>query len=132
MILAVIAGVHALLYAWDAEAARSFFRDVLGLETVDGGDGWLYFALPPAELACHPGPGVIAGREEGRTELYLMCANVEATRRELEAKGAEFVQPIQDQGYGLFTRLKVPGFGELGLYEPRHPSPLPAFREPAA
>jgi catechol 2,3-dioxygenase-like lactoylglutathione lyase family enzyme len=123
----VIAGVHALLYAHDAEAARAFFRDALGLEFIDGGDGWLYFALPPCELACHAGPGIIAGREEGRTELFLMCRDVDATRRDLEATGVEFVEPVVDEGYGLFTRLKVPGFGELGLYEPRHPSPLPAF-----
>ena len=123
----MIAGVHALLYADDAGAARAFFRDVLELEALDGGGDWLYFALPPVELACHPGPGIIAGREEGRTELFLMCKDVEATRRELEAKGVEFVEPIEDEGWGLITRLRVPGFGELGLYEPRHPSPLPAF-----
>jgi catechol 2,3-dioxygenase-like lactoylglutathione lyase family enzyme len=123
----VIAGVHALLYAHDADAARTFFRDVLGLESLDGGDGWLYFALPPVELACHPGAGLIAGREEGRTELFLMCKDVEAARGELEARGVEFVEPVTDEGWGLMTRLKVPGYGELGLYEPRHPSPLPAF-----
>jgi len=124
----VIAGVHALLYAHDAEAARAFFRDVLGLESLDGGDGWLYFVLPPAELACHPGAGIIAGREEGRAELFLMCEDLEATRRELGDKGVEFVEPVEDEGWGLLTRFKVPGFGEIGLYEPRHPSPLPAFR----
>lgn len=124
----MIAGVHALLYAHDAEAARAFFRDVLGLESLDGGDGWLYFVLPPAELACHPGAGIIAGREEGRAELFLMCEDLEATRRELGDKGVEFVEPVEDEGWGLLTRFKVPGFGEIGLYEPRHPSPLPAFR----
>ncbi|MBD0291679.1 MAG: extradiol dioxygenase [Thermoleophilia bacterium] len=123
----MIAGVHALLYSHDAEAARAFFRDVLGLASLDGGDGWLYFLLPPAELACHPGPGVIAGREEGRAEVYLMCHDVVAARGELEARGVEFVEPITDEGWGLLTRLKVPGFGELGLYEPRHPTPLPPF-----
>ena len=123
----MIAGVHALLYADDAEAARAFFRDVLGLEFLDGGDGWLYFVLPPTELAIHPGAGVISGREEGRTELYLMCKDIEATRRELEAKGVEFVEAVTEEDWGLETRLRVPGFGELGLYEPRHPSPLPTF-----
>ncbi len=124
----MIDGVHALLYAHDADAVRAFFRDVLEFPSLDGGDGWLYFALPPVELACHPGPGMIEGREEGRTELFLMCTDVEAARRELEAKGVEFVEPVTDEGWGLSTRMKVPGFGELGLYQPRHPSPLPAFR----
>jgi catechol 2,3-dioxygenase-like lactoylglutathione lyase family enzyme len=115
----MIDGIHALLYAPDAEAARAFFRDVLELPSLDEGDGWLYFALPPAELAFHPG--------DARTELYLMCTDIEATRTKLEAKGVEFSAPVSDQGWGLVTRLKVPGFGELGLYEPRHASPLPAF-----
>jgi catechol 2,3-dioxygenase-like lactoylglutathione lyase family enzyme len=119
----VIAGVHTVLYAHDPEAARAFFRDVLGLDFVDSHGGWLIFALPPGELACH---GTAETTPAG-TELFLMCRNVEATRRELEAKGVEFVEPITDAGYGLVTRLKVPGFGELGLYEPHHLSPLAAF-----
>jgi catechol 2,3-dioxygenase-like lactoylglutathione lyase family enzyme len=123
----MIAAVHTVLYADDAEAARAFFRDVLGMDSVDAGDGWLIFALPPGELACHPGPGRIAGREQGRSELFLICTDVEATRTELEAAGVEFTQPVTDQGYGLVTRFRVPGYGELGLYEPRHASPLAEF-----
>jgi catechol 2,3-dioxygenase-like lactoylglutathione lyase family enzyme len=124
----VIAGAHLLLYAHDAPTARAFFRDVLGLEALEDEGGWMYLVLPPAELAVHPGPGRIGGREEGRAELFLMCHDVQGTRRELEAKGVEFTAPITDEGYGLMTRLRVPGFGPLGLYEPRHASPLPAFR----
>jgi catechol 2,3-dioxygenase-like lactoylglutathione lyase family enzyme len=119
----VIAGVHTILYAHDATAARAFFRDVIGLDSVDAGDGWLIFGLPPGELACHPGPELVGGR----TELFLMCKDIQAARRELEARGVEFVEPVTDRGFGLMTRLTVPGFGELGLYEPRHPSPLPDF-----
>ncbi|HYZ00434.1 MAG TPA: VOC family protein [Candidatus Binatia bacterium] len=124
----MIAGVHTILYAHDADKARAFFRDVLGMPNVDAdGGGWLIFQLPPGELACHPGPGLVEGREEGRTELFLMCHDVESTRRDLEAKGVEFVEPVSDEGYGLMTRLKVPGYGELGLYQPKHPSPLAEF-----
>jgi hypothetical protein len=56
-----------------------------------------------------------------------MCKDLQATRSELETAGAEFTEPIRDEGYGLMTRLRVPGFGELGLYEPRHRSPLAQF-----
>jgi hypothetical protein len=56
-----------------------------------------------------------------------MCTDVAATRAQLEAKGVEFTAPVSDERWGLLTRLKVPGFGELGLYQPRHASPLPAF-----
>jgi catechol 2,3-dioxygenase-like lactoylglutathione lyase family enzyme len=117
----VIQGAHTILYAHDPDAARAFFRDRLGLESVDAGGGWLIFALPPAELACHP------AETGGRAELYLMCTDLEATRRELAAAGVEFVGPVSQEAWGLITRLDVPGYGEIGLYEPRHPSPLPGF-----
>jgi catechol 2,3-dioxygenase-like lactoylglutathione lyase family enzyme len=119
----MIAGAHTILYAHDADAARGFFRDVLGMDSVDAGHGWLIFELPPGELACHP----TEGRPGQRTELYLMCQDVEATRAELESRGVEFVAPVSDEGFGRLTRFRVPGFGELGLYEPRHPSPLAEF-----
>jgi catechol 2,3-dioxygenase-like lactoylglutathione lyase family enzyme len=116
----VITGTHAIVFAQDAAAARAFFADVLGLRAVDAGGGWLIFALPPAELACHP----TAASGSGRHELYLMCDDVVATVAELETKGVEFLAPISDQGFGRMTRMAVPGGGELGLYEPAHPTPL--------
>jgi catechol 2,3-dioxygenase-like lactoylglutathione lyase family enzyme len=114
----VITGAHVTVFAEGADEARAFFRDVLGLETVDAGGGWLIFALPPAEVAMHPAE---AG---GRHELYLMCDDIEATIAELEGKGVEFVGGVSDEGWGLMARMRVPGMGELGLYEPRHPSPV--------
>jgi catechol 2,3-dioxygenase-like lactoylglutathione lyase family enzyme len=116
---AVITGVHAIVFGEDAEAVRAFLRDVLELRSVDAGGGWLIFALPPAELAAHPTEG-----ESGRHELYLMCDDIEATVAELSAKGVEFVRPVSDEGFGLMTAMRVPGGGELALYEPRHPTPL--------
>jgi predicted enzyme related to lactoylglutathione lyase len=116
----VITGTHAIVFAEDAHAARAFFDEVLGLRAVDAGGGWLIFALPPAELACHP----TSPADSGRHQLYLMCDDVEATVADLEAKGVEFAAPISDQGFGRMTRMRVPGGGELGLYQPTHPSPL--------
>jgi catechol 2,3-dioxygenase-like lactoylglutathione lyase family enzyme len=114
----VITGVHALVFSTDAEAVRAFFRDVLGLASVDAGGGWLIFALPPAELAVHP------AEASGAHELYLMCDDIVATVRELEAKGVQFAGPVTEQAFGLATRIRLPGGGELGLYEPRHPTAI--------
>jgi hypothetical protein len=113
----MINGAHAIVFSEDAEADRAFLRDVLGFSWVDAGDGWLIFALPPAELAVHP---TVAGDHH---ELYLMCDDVKATVAELEAKGAELSGPVSDEGFGLVTGIRLPGGGRLGLYEPRHPSP---------
>lgn len=113
----MITAVHAILYARDAEAARAFFRDTLGLTSVDAGEGWLIFALPPAELGIHPADQA----ENGRHQVYLMCEDIERTMSDLIAKGVRFTQPIQDHGWGLLTVMQIPGGGELGIYEPRHP-----------
>jgi len=119
----MITGTHAIIYAEDAEKARAFFRDVLELPNVDAHGGWLIFRLPPAELGIHPAGQVgdpNSGAPSGHHELYLMCDDVKATVAELTAKGVEFTAPIEDQGFGLLTRLRVPGAGEVGLYEPKH------------
>ena len=118
----MIAGAHTIVFAEDAERARAFIRDVLG---VDAGDGWLIFALPPGELAVHPGSGW--GRGPGHHALFLMCHDIDGTVRELESRGVEFVSPIEDEGWGRIARFLIPGAGEIGLYEPRHPSPLSEF-----
>jgi catechol 2,3-dioxygenase-like lactoylglutathione lyase family enzyme len=115
----MINGAHVLLYSTDAAAARSFVRDVLGFAHVDSGDGWLIFALPPAELGIHPAAETDEDNQS-RHELYLMCDDIEATVADLRAKGVEFSGGVRDEGWGLLTSLLVPGGGELGLYEPRH------------
>lgn len=114
----MITGTHATIYSEDAQGLRDFLKDVLGFDSVDSGGGWLIFALPPAELGVHPTEGTGGG-----TELYLMCDDITATVKELEAKGVEFVRPVEDAGWGLLTAMRLPGGGELGIYEPRHASP---------
>ena len=118
-----ITGVHAILFSQDAPADRAFLANVLGLASVDAGEGWLIFALPPAELAAHP-----AAADGGGYELYLMCDDIEATVRELKAKGVEFSGDVTRQRWGLITAIQLPSGGRLGLYEPLHASPLLAAR----
>jgi catechol 2,3-dioxygenase-like lactoylglutathione lyase family enzyme len=112
----VINGVHVIVYSGDADADRAFLRDVLGYPHIDGGGGWLIFKAPPAELAVHPTEG------PGSHELYLMCDDITATVAELTAKGVEFAAPVSDQGWGLLVTIRLPGGGDLGLYQPRHPT----------
>jgi hypothetical protein len=109
----MITGIHALIYAPDATAVREFLRDKLGWANVDNGGGWLIFALPPAELGVHPSdaPG---------HELSLLCDDIEATVAELSAKGVEFTGPPEDRRFGVVATMKVPGGGELLLYQPSH------------
>jgi catechol 2,3-dioxygenase-like lactoylglutathione lyase family enzyme len=118
----MIAGVHAIIFCEDPAKARSFFRDVLGFHSVDAGGGWLIFQLPPAEVAMHPDAGLRPG--ESRHELYFTCQDLEVTMAELRARGVELVLPVAEERWGTVVRLKVPGAGEISLYQPKHPSPL--------
>jgi catechol 2,3-dioxygenase-like lactoylglutathione lyase family enzyme len=113
----MITGMHSIIYASDADAARAFLRDVLGLPYVDAHDGWLIFKQPPSELAVHPEPD-----PTGRHELYLMCDDIDATMAELTARGVAFTAPVRQAGFGLLTSIQIPGAGEIGLYQPRHPT----------
>ena len=109
----MITGMHAVIYTRDAEADRAFFRDVLGFSSVDAGDGWLIFATPPAELACHP------AESNGKHELYLVCDDIHAEIARLRKKGI-VCGSVRDEGWGLLSTVRLPGGGDLGLYEPRH------------
>ena len=113
--MAKIIAVHAVIYTTDAPRLRQFFRKTLRFSAVDAGEGWLIFALPPAELGIHP------TNKRGHHELYLMCDDIKATVSDLKRKGVRFKGPIIDAGWGLLTSIDVPGGGELGLYEPHHP-----------
>ena len=110
----MIFGAHTIVYSQDAEADRAFLRDILGFASVDAGHGWLIFALPPAELAVHPADA------DDRHELYLMCDDLAAEMRTLAAKGVA-CSPVQEARWGSITKLRLPGGGEIGLYQPRHP-----------
>jgi catechol 2,3-dioxygenase-like lactoylglutathione lyase family enzyme len=114
----MIFGAHVIVYSQDATADRAFFRDVLGFPSVDAGHGWLIFGLPPAEAAVHP-------EEDGvpRHELYLMCDDLTAEMAALGSKGVTF-SPVEEARWGSVTKIRLPGGGEIGLYQPRHPSAL--------
>jgi len=117
----VITSTHAIIYASNAERARAFFRDVLDLPYVDAHDGWLIFRLPPAELGIHP-ESLDAGQDapSGRHELYLMCDDLDQTMADLGARGAQFAAPVTETSSGRRTSIRIPGGGEIGLYQPRH------------
>ena len=120
-----ITGVHALLYTSEPEAVRRVLSGPLGWSHVDAGEGWLVFALPPAEVGVHPIEGPTPEGGTGH-ELTLMCDDIGATIAELRAKGLEVRGEPADRGWGVTSTLVLPGGLELMLYEPRHPTAIPA------
>jgi catechol 2,3-dioxygenase-like lactoylglutathione lyase family enzyme len=115
----MIIGAHVVLYSKDADADRAFFRDILGLKSVDAGRGWLIFALPPAEAAFHP------SESNGPHELFFMCDNLTAEMSALAQKNVAFSE-IQEARWGSIVKMKLPGGGDVSLYQPKHPTALDA------
>ena len=109
----MIFGSHLVMYSSDAESDRAFLADILGLESVDAGGGWLIFALPPAEAAVHPA-------EAPATALYFMCDDLAAEMRSLADRGV-ICSEVEEARWGSVTNIRLPGGGEVGLYQPRHP-----------
>ena len=114
----MISGAHVIIYSKDAETDRAFFRDVLGFKSVDAGHGWLIFALPPAEAAFHP-----SDKDASAHELYFMCDDLKAEMASLAKKDVQ-CSAVQEQRWGSITKIQLPGGGEVGLYQPKHPTAL--------
>jgi catechol 2,3-dioxygenase-like lactoylglutathione lyase family enzyme len=113
----MISGAHVIVYTKDADADRAFFRDVLGFDSVDAGHGWLIFALPPAEAALHPSD------KNGPHELYFMCDDLKSEMAALRRKGIT-CSVVEEERWGSITRIRLASGGEIGLYQPKHPTAL--------
>jgi hypothetical protein len=125
----MIAGAHFLLYSKDPEADRAFFKTVLEFPSIDLGDGGLIFALPPAELAVHPGDGEFVQMHAEHPMLggllYLMCSDLSSEIESLKSKGVACANPAEAER-GISTSVRLPSGGEIGLYQPTHPTMIEA------
>ncbi len=121
----MIIGAHSIIFSKKPEADREFLRDVLRLPSVDVGEGWLIFGLPPAEVAVHP------SAKNNVHEFYLMCDDIQALVAAMQKRGIT-CSAVQNQGWGLLTQVTLPGGGKLGVYQPRHarPKSMPAKKSP--
>jgi len=115
----MISGAHIVIFSKDAEADRAFLRDTLGFSSVDAGHGWLIFALPPSEAAFHPSDS------NDKHELYFLCDDLKAAMETLTSKGVG-CSDVREEQWGAITAIRLPGGGEIGLYEPKHPTAIEA------
>jgi catechol 2,3-dioxygenase-like lactoylglutathione lyase family enzyme len=115
----MIRGVHTMFYSSRPDELRAFLRDKLGFSGTDVGGGWLIFDLPEADMGVHPAGD--EGAPSGTHDISFYCDDIEATVRELTARGVEFTGPVEDRGYGLVTHIKVPGDFAVQLYQPKYP-----------
>ncbi len=109
----MFSGSHVVIFSNDAEADRALMQRLMGGHAVDAGEGWMIYAMPPAEIAVHPPYG------DNRCELHMMCDDIEETRARLAELGLES-KPAEDMGYGLVSSFQMPGGTTIGFYQPRH------------
>ena len=107
-----------MFYSSDPDATRAFLRDVLQLKTNDAGGDWLIFPLSQAEVAVHPIEDSDA--TAGTHEFSFYCDDIHSTVTDLKSRGATFASDIQDTGWGLVTRLEIPGGCSALLYERKY------------
>lgn len=113
----MIVGAHAVVASKDAEADHKFFRDVLKLNAVDAGGGYLIFGLPKSEASIHSTDGDVP-----QHELYFLCDDVNAFVDDMNEINVE-CGDVQDQGWGLVVQIKLPSGAPLHVYQPRHARP---------
>ena len=87
-------------YTKHSKEMYDFLKDVLDLHYVDAGNGRLFFAAPPTELAVHE------TEDDSEHELWLICGDIAATVQQLEKKGIK-TTPVADRGWGLVTTLEL-------------------------
>ena len=112
----MITGAHSIIYSTAPQADRAFLRDVLKFKSVDAGEGWLIFELPPTELAVHPAD------KNDLQEIYLICEDVERFVQEMTDQGIA-CSPIEERTWGRITQVTLPGGGSLGVYQAQHARP---------
>ena len=113
----MIIGAHIVVASKDAEADHRFFRDVLGLNAVDAGGGYLIFGLPASEASIHPTEG-----EVPHHELYFLCDDVTGFVADMGARGIACGE-VTDAGWGKVVEIKLPSGAPLHVYQPRHARP---------
>ena len=110
----MLTGAHVVIYSKNAEADRTFFKDILGFPSVDAGHGWLIFALPAAEVAFHPQD------DNNKHEMYFTCDDLKTEVADLREKHVQ-IGKTSEERWGTRTTISLPGGGTIGLYQPKHP-----------
>lgn len=121
----MIIGAHIMLESTNDNADRKFLTEVLKLDSINAGGGYMIFGIPPAEVSIH-------GSERNDVhKLYFMCDDIAAFTGDMTRHGIAFSTP-ERQGWGTVTEITLPGGGRLGVYQPRHERPKPAGVKAAA
>jgi len=113
----MIIGTHVVIASKDPDADHAFFRDVLGLTSVDAGGGYTIHALPPGEASIHATDGKIPNHE-----LYFLCDDVESFVEDMKSREIPCGE-IQNTGWGILVPITLPSGAPVNVYQPLHSRP---------
>lgn len=112
----MIIGAHVMLQSKNEKADKAFLAEILKLKSIDAGEGFLIFALPPSELAMHESD------KNDVHQLFLICDDIEKFVAEMKTRDVK-TTPLAKQGWGTLTEITLPGGGKLGVYQAHHKRP---------
>ena len=113
----MIIGTHTVIASKEPEADYKFFREVLGLTSVDAGGGYIIFGLPESEASIHKTEGGVP-----QHELYFLSDDIDAFKALMSEMEVE-CGDVQDTGWGRLVKLTMPSGAPLQVYQPRHSRP---------
>ena len=123
---------HLAFPVSDLDAAREFYGGVLGCPEGRSSEHWIDFDLYGHQIVTHlsaTGAGVKSANHVDADDvpvphfgIVLPMEEWKELAERLKQKGVEFTSEISNQGWGMLISLKVPHAGEMGLYQPRHPT----------
>ena len=108
----------------DQDRALAFYTEKLGFRVItdspfDGTQRWIELGIPRADtrlvLFTAKGQEAMIG---GFMNVTFMADDVEATARELKAKGVEFVKPATKSDWGTAAIFKDPDGNQFVLSSP--------------
>jgi predicted enzyme related to lactoylglutathione lyase len=104
-----------IYYVDDWDASVAFYRDVLGLKPLYVERGWAEFqAGKQGRIALHA-----RTHEHGSTTTHvsLQVNDIDATLKDMTAKGAHVVEPVRREDFGAVAAIRDPSGNVIGLYE---------------
>jgi hypothetical protein len=115
----MIIGAHIMLQSRDDKADQAFLKDIMKFSSVDAGENFLIYGLPPAELAVH------SSDRNDVHEIFLMSDDIAAFAADMMRRGVACTEPV-NRGWGTMAQITLPGGGKLGVYQPHHKRPKAA------
>ncbi|HET7081744.1 MAG TPA: VOC family protein [Chloroflexia bacterium] len=102
----------------DAQAAREFYADKLGLQVEEHKGGFVQFQPRDggAIFALEETPGAVPVQS---VELWWQVDDTDRLYNTLQAQGVEIVSPPRDEPFGRALEVKDPAGHTVHMYQPR-------------